>query len=326
MLRSRLRCSPDAILLKNLCENFEISDILGSIERKMLCLDLVETLKKWLKSCYSQVYGILTGSCYLRTELSTSDIDMIAIGPEWLSELEFVNKFVAYLEKEQNISPRVSRNNGFCVVSLIPGPHRIKIDVVYVRVNGFTESTSAQCEHIDLDKYGIDEHSKNERPAYYKFVLRGYTLLVRIRNLSTGYNDKMVLIIQTIKRWAKGHDLCGNIKSIPSVAWTVMIIRIYLPNKKANLIYILEKFFSTYARWDWAVSAIVWNKESNDKCPSRSDDSLMEVRLPYYPFTNVTANVPSEKFQIMKLALTEAAWTIVRGRREVFIDWFNFFG
>ncbi|KAL7673131.1 hypothetical protein ACOME3_008002 [Neoechinorhynchus agilis] len=277
--------------------------------------ETVNTIRSFVSAALPEVVSLLTGSTFLSMEMSSSDIDMLLLGPVTLQECEAIERLRIYFQREQSIVPRIIRRGPFAVFSaFING---IKVDFTYARLQITADFMALPYYPIDFVCLGADEGS---RP-----LIAAYEFNCEVLRLTKPEYDKFRLVVRVVKLWARAHDIVGNIRSVPMIAWLIMIGKVFVLYSKHSFLVIMNRFFKFYKLFDWRHRTVIWLSKKIPLCEFRTDSRPMEVQLPFPPFSNLTGNVPIEKFEIIKRAFASGLRFIEARQRGEDVKWPDLF-
>ncbi|KAL7670016.1 hypothetical protein ACOME3_004958 [Neoechinorhynchus agilis] len=270
----------------------------------------------WVKIAVPDAITLLTGSTFLDVDMSSSDIDVLVTGPITITEEDFMSRFRDYLLYYHCIKARVVQHSSFKVLSFFL--FDIKLDFIYARLMIDAKLMSHSMITNCLSSLIADEDTLP--------LIASYEFNFEISNVVTGpYGSKFGILVRCIKLWAQSNDIAGNINSIPSIAWIIMTVKCFLQLKELSIPYILQQFFQYYKEFPFRKRAVVWICKEKKFDEKRTDSRPMEVKLPYWPYSNITKDVSYDKLQDIIEAFGHS-WDFIHSlRRGEKLDWTGLF-
>ncbi|KAI9328363.1 Poly(A) polymerase central domain-containing protein [Obelidium mucronatum] len=262
------------------------------------------------------------GSHRLGVDHKDSDIDVVCVGPKFVTREDFFSGMLTVLKDCPLVSAAVAITDAYVpVINLVL--NGIEIDLVYTRL-----LHSKVQKSLNLLDDSIIEHLDDRCIR----SLNGLRVAERILNLVPDIAT-FKTVLQFIKVWAKQRGLYSNILGfLGGVSWAIAVARVcqLYPNSSPNII--ATKFFSTLLHWDWNTPILLQKIKDTDPFYTMytAKPHLMPIITPAYPCMATTHNVSSSSFQIIQqefkrgtvmtemVALGKAAWADVLDPTDAF--------
>ncbi|KAJ3288902.1 polynucleotide adenylyltransferase [Rhizoclosmatium sp. JEL0117] len=238
------------------------------------------------------------GSYLLGVDDRDSDIDVVCVGPKFVTREDFFTGFVDVLNREPEVSVVVAVVDAFVpVVNLVFSG--IEVDLVYVRV-----LHAKVDESLDLFDGSLLEHLDERCVRSLNGLRVSEEILSLVPDVST-----FQLVLKYVKVWAKRRAVYSNIVGfLGGVAWAIAVARVcqLYPNAAASVV--ATKFFSTLFNWDWSQPLILKHIKEHDPLYNSYEvrRHLMPILTPSYPCMCATHNVTSSTFQTTLTELKRA--------------------
>ena len=246
------------------------------------------------------------GSYKLGVHSFGDDIDVLAVGPKFLTRNDFFDGLGGILKQHPGVRNYYDVKSAYVPVMTFTF-NGIDIDMVYGQL---------QSEILD-DSWNIykDENLRNltnesilsiNGPRLAESLLD----LVPARKGESEDENTFKLSLRAIRHWAKRRNVYSNkIGYLGGVSWAILVARVCQLYPNATYSQIVQKFFLFYHLWDFkgTLKCIllkeieykanypgikVWNP--NDKT---SKNELMHIITPAYPSMNSTHNVCLSTFE-----------------------------
>nr|CAD2167755.1 unnamed protein product [Meloidogyne enterolobii] len=216
----------------------------------------------------------------------------------------------------------------------------IEIDIMFAidasKINtSYGDLTNYASRKIILDNLrkidGIIEEMVNadEKKVLTKsvIILAGYRIAYRLKYflIDDGRRPIFTNLLRTIKLWAKKNEIYSNMFGyLSGTILTIMCSKIILIYTSENLLFLIKKFFLTFANWDWPMPVLVEPLNPKQQLNSKEDINLrpweitdidpsnghegdqMPVISPLYPEQNTAYNVNLNTRKLITKIMKEA--------------------
>eukprot|EP00036_Acanthoecidae_sp_10tr_P005016 CAMPEP_0182934084 /NCGR_PEP_ID=MMETSP0105_2-20130417/35428_1 /TAXON_ID=81532 ORGANISM="Acanthoeca-like sp., Strain 10tr" /NCGR_SAMPLE_ID=MMETSP0105_2 /ASSEMBLY_ACC=CAM_ASM_000205 /LENGTH=605 /DNA_ID=CAMNT_0025072895 /DNA_START=5 /DNA_END=1822 /DNA_ORIENTATION=- len=240
------------------------------------------------------------GSFRIGVNNKSGDIDLLILGPVYVTREHFFDSFAAILKEHKEVED----------LTLVPEAYvpaiklefmGIEMDLLFAQLTQTSVSEDIELMNIDLLR-NLDDKSVRS--------VNGCRVTDSLLSLVPN-KDTFRLALRCIKLWAKRRGVYGNVYGYPGgVAWAIMTARVcqFYPNAAAAMI--ITKFFMIYKDWDFANYEISlcpveghphgWRLPTNPWNTRDNGNDLMPVLTTSYPAINTCHNVIASTLSRLK--------------------------
>jgi len=307
-------------------------------EREYVLQDLNEICQEWVKNsarrlsesgelaaelvATSRVRLYAYGSYKLDVHSVGSDVDLLCVGPRFLTRDMFFDELGAMLASNACISNFYAVPGAYVPVMSFRYKS-IEIDIVY-----------AQLQIVVLGNDWDINNDANLRNLDTKSVLavNGVRLAHQILALVPN-KDVFRLSLRAIRYWAKQRAIYSNkLGYLGGVSWAILTARVCQLYPAANASQIVSNFFLFYHIWNFGtplkaitlcnivrhedmpqINSQVW--DPNDTY--RTKYELMHIITPAFPAMNSTHNVTQSQFATLKREIARGFHTLSRANTRI---------
>jgi len=307
-------------------------------EREYVLQELNEICQEWVKQtarrlsesgslaaelvATSRVRLYAYGSYKLDVHSVGSDVDLLCVGPRFLTREMFFEELGAMLAANACISNFYAVPGAYVPVMSFRYKS-IEIDIVY-----------AQLQIVVLGTDWDINNDANLRNLDTKSVLavNGVRLAHQILALVPN-KDVFRLSLRAIRYWAKQRAIYSNkVGYLGGVSWAILTARVCQLYPAANASQIVSNFFLFYHIWNFGtplkaitlcnivhhedmptINAQVW--DPNDSY--RTKYELMHIITPAFPAMNSTHNVTQSQFATLKREIARGFHTLSRANTRI---------
>lgn len=259
------------------------------------------------KHTYYQLTRLYSfGSYRLGLITSGGDLDVLMIGPKYISRQDFFNKFVP-----QNLNSHV--NSKITMVNPVPNAHipivkiiydGVPIDIVYTSI----PYLNAIDQNFDIDNdYHMERllspEFKDEKTAHSLNGKRVTDSILR----SVPDIETFKCALTYLKYWAKVRGIYGNIYGyLSGVSLAILTARICQLYPNSLPVTIVKEFFKFYSIWKWPCPILLDHLKTQSSQFYGMND-LMPILTCSYPVMNTTYNICQSTREIILREISRAS-------------------
>eukprot|EP01084_Bolivina_argentea_P260097 439124_1 len=330
-------------------------------KRRSIILKVEELTTLWIQKCLrandllpehniieSSSYICTFGSYELNAHFESSDIDVLCIGPKYITHSMLFKDFVEILQEDKRVTDILVLRHAF--VPLLKFTFEgIDIDLVYAQ--------------WDIDIISIDKSTKYKQINVFSkqflndkdtlLSLNGVRSTQTIKKLIPNKNYKLFeKSLKIIKFWAQQRAIYSNVMGfLGGISWSIMTAKICIqyPNLK-SCIDILKQFFKFYKDYNYSCDSIHLDSklyddmyENGTKFENLKSDSndmfeyqrnqyteIMPILTPARPAMNCAYNVIEPTKQLIIEELNRGYEILnnlnnLNSKNEKIIDWNKLF-
>ncbi|VUZ46940.1 unnamed protein product [Hymenolepis diminuta] len=254
-----------------------------------------EAVRKGVRFLLYKARFLIIGSCRLGVTLKDSDMDIVFVAPQWISEYDFLNSFYHELMDKVECLITVNEQYGYmCKILRVKMLNGYRFDILFASVPDDNVPRGYKVPEKDSDLIFASCSSSISIGAV----------------LTTSYMLNMVYsrrvfrtALKAIRLWAKSHDVySGPLGYFNGVSLALMTFRICQLYPKESAGVIVYHFFRIYSQWEWENPIRI--------CSYLSDfDELENSNCSMYVFTackwikNALKNVEPQGSKIISFAI-----------------------
>ena len=245
------------------------------------------------------------GSYKLDVHSHHDDVDLLCVGPRFLTRDMFFDELAPMLQSNSCISKFYAVRNAYVPVMSF-SYNEVAIDIVYAQL---------QIDLLD-DKWDITD-DRNLRNLDDRSILSLNGVRLANKTLELVPNKQVFrLSLRAIRYWAKQRAIYSNkLGYLGGVSWAILTARVCQLYPNANASQIVQNFFLFYHIWNFGspLKAItLCNIMQHEDMPSikvwdpndgATKYELMHIITPAFPAMNSTHNVSMSTFEVYVLSL-----------------------
>ena len=235
----------------------------------------------------AQVQMFTFGSYRLGVHSSGGDIDMLCVGPRFITREAFFTKLGSRLQSDPRVTEYAAVPEAY--VPVIKFKFReVEIDLLYATI-----SSNVLPDQLDIQNDNILRNIDEKSVLSLNGCRVTDTVLSLVPNV-----DAFRLTLRFIKLWAKNRGVYSNkFGYLGGVSWAILTARVCQLYPTATSSQLLRHFFRVLSVWKWPtpihlrqpvlsspLEMPVWTE-------SRNRNDLLPIITPAYPCMNSTHNV-----------------------------------
>eukprot|EP01083_Nonionella_stella_P050029 133192_1 len=242
-------------------------------KRRHIICEVEKLTTQWIQRCLkkndslpqsqidkSSSYICAFGSYELNVHFESSDIDLLCIGPKYITRDMLFTEFVTMLETDPRVTDILQLRHAF-VPLLKFSFEGIDIDLVYAQWD---------IEVIDTD------HKKEDINVFSSNFVKDQDTLFSLNGVRSTQTIKKLIpnkcifekTLRIIKFWAQQRAIYSNVMGfLGGISWSIMTALICIQHPKAiNCVEIIKEFFAKYKDYDeYPTSSICLDHALYDK-------------------------------------------------------------
>jgi poly(A) polymerase len=263
-----------------------------------------------LNSKYQLTRSYSFGSYRLGLITDQGDLDVLMIGPRYITREDFFKYFVPEKLSSEN-------NNHISQVHPIPNAHIPIVKIVYDNVHiDLVYASIPYLNFIDAsfnidDDYHVEQllkHFQDEKTAHSlngRRVTDG--ILKVIPNIET-----FRCSLSYLKTWAKRRGIYGNIHGyLSGVSLAILTARVCQLYPNSLPVTIVKEFFKFYSNWKWPTPIILQHLKHQETRFFNATTDQMPILTCSYPVMNTTHNISKCTRDIILSEMKRAAGMII---------------
>lgn len=289
--------------------------------RKRIVSELDTLLKQWVRSDglrqamnwnkVEQVGGkvVCFGSYKLAVVDKESDLDLLCIVPKHVTREAFFTTLYETLGKKDEVTEL--RQLPMAYVPVIKMKYRgVDVDLTMSRLMALYKVSEDE-SFLQDPLITKDMDSKCLRS------INGYRATCEILELVPSV-EKFKLTLRVIKLWAKRNGLYGNMLGfLGGASWAILVAKVCIlagaEGNKGGCVYLLHRFFFTFANWNWPDPVFIKKVETqphsawNPAVNFFDREHAMPIITSSVPQMNSAVNVTKSNCQLITRNFAEAA-------------------
>lgn len=243
---------------------------------------------------------LLGGSWHLKVGLFDSDLDIVALLPNFVTSDVFFASLHEHLQSLQSVTRLVAMSKA-TVPILAFQLNSVRIDLLFAR---FTQNVVPKNLPIHSDRIlaGMDATSIRSLS-----VPRVSSLILELVPSDGAFRA----CLRIIRLWATRRGLYSNKAGfLGGVSWTILVAFICQMFPRATISALIHRFFHVLSTWNWPTPILLSKPYACDGvdsslqwCPQKNHHDrshVMPIITPGFPAVNSAVNVNASTLRIMK--------------------------
>ncbi|TMW67486.1 hypothetical protein Poli38472_011106 [Pythium oligandrum] len=243
---------------------------------------------------------LLGGSWHLKVGQADSDLDIVALLPNFVTSEVFFDSLHKYLQSMPSVSKLVAMTKATAPI-LAFQLNGVRIDLLFAR---YTQDIVPKNLPIHSDRIlaGMDATSIRSIS-----IPRVASLILELVPNGSAFRS----CLRIIRLWAKRRGLYSNKAGfLGGISWTILVAFICQMFPKATISSVVHRFFSVLSTWNWPTPILLskpYDCSAVDNCIQWSPQNnhhdrghLMPIITPGFPAVNSSVNVNVSTLRILQ--------------------------